>query len=93
MNWNNNANAGCWALNLNNSRTNANHNVGFRSDSELPRILKRSLYIFRKALKNKSYSSLASCLGHAKRTHSLKRMLTMIKEEINGNNLSVRKIH
>lgn len=42
MNWNNNANAGCWALNLNNSRTNANNNVGLRSDSELPRILKRN---------------------------------------------------
>jgi retron-type reverse transcriptase len=67
--------------------------VGYRTWRSKRFIRKRSLYIFRKALKNKSYLSLASCLGHAKRTHSLKRMLTMIKEEINGNNLSVRKIH
>jgi len=35
-NWNNGANAGLWALNLNNSRTNSNNNVGFRADSDLP---------------------------------------------------------
>lgn len=36
-NWNNGANAGVWALNWNNSRTNSNDNVGFRSDSASPR--------------------------------------------------------
>ena len=36
-NWNNSSNAGVWALNLNNSRANSNDNVGFRSDSALPR--------------------------------------------------------
>lgn len=36
-NWNNAANAGAWALNLNNVRTNSNNNVGFRADSGLPR--------------------------------------------------------
>ncbi len=36
-NWNNGSNAGVWALNLNNVRTNANNNVGGRSDSESPR--------------------------------------------------------
>lgn len=35
-NWNNGVNAGVWALNLNNSRGNANNNVGFRADS-IPR--------------------------------------------------------
>jgi hypothetical protein len=30
-NWNNTSNAGVWALNLNNNRTNSNNNVGFRS--------------------------------------------------------------
>jgi len=35
-NWNNGSNAGVWALNLNNSRTNSNDNVGFRADSDLP---------------------------------------------------------
>jgi hypothetical protein len=37
-NWNNTSNAGVWALNFNNSRGNSNNNVGFRSDSESPRI-------------------------------------------------------
>lgn len=32
-NWNNGSNAGVWALNLNNVRTNANNNVGGRADS------------------------------------------------------------
>lgn len=30
-NWNNTSNAGVWALNLNNNRTNSNNNVGFRA--------------------------------------------------------------
>jgi hypothetical protein len=32
-NWNNGANAGVWALNLNNVRSNSNNNVGGRADS------------------------------------------------------------
>lgn len=36
-NWNNGSNAGVWALNLNNVRSNANNNVGGRADSDLPR--------------------------------------------------------
>jgi hypothetical protein len=35
-NWNNGSNAGVWALNLNNARTNSNTNVGFRADSVPP---------------------------------------------------------
>lgn len=37
-NWNNGSNAGIWAFNLNNVRGNSNNNVGFRSDSNSPRI-------------------------------------------------------
>lgn len=36
-NWNNGSNAGVWALNLNNVRSNTNNNVGGRADSESPR--------------------------------------------------------
>ena len=32
-NWTNAGNAGVWAVNLNNSRSNSNNNYGFRSDS------------------------------------------------------------
>ena len=31
-NWNNTTNAGVWALNLNNTRSNSNDNVGARAD-------------------------------------------------------------
>jgi len=37
-NWNNGSNAGVWAFNLNNVRSNSNYNVGFRSDSASPHI-------------------------------------------------------
>ena len=32
-NWNNGSNAGVWASNWNNNRTNSNNNTGFRADS------------------------------------------------------------
>tara|TARA_R110002094_G_scaffold24263_1_gene36499 strand:+ start:236 stop:481 length:246 start_codon:yes stop_codon:yes gene_type:complete len=35
-NWNNGSNAGAWASNWNNYRTNSNSNVGFRADSISP---------------------------------------------------------
>jgi len=37
-NWNNSSSAGVWAFNLNNVRSNSNNNVGFRVDSDSPRI-------------------------------------------------------
>ena len=41
-NWNDSSNAGVWYLNLNNNRTNSNNNIGFRSDSDSPRIRQRN---------------------------------------------------
>ena len=35
-NWSNGSIAGVWSANLNNARTNANTNVGFRSDYDSP---------------------------------------------------------
>ena len=35
-NWSNGSNAGVWAVNWNNARTNTNDNVGFRADSTPP---------------------------------------------------------
>lgn len=40
-NWDNGSNAGVWALNLNNSRTNSNSNNGLRCDFNLPQTLDR----------------------------------------------------
>ena len=39
-NWNNSSNAGVWSMNWNNSRSNSNDNIGFRSDSDSPRTAK-----------------------------------------------------
>lgn len=56
-NWNNAGNAGVWAFNLNNERSNSNYNIGFRSDSN-PRIVKTNGGIkggaFRQSLAAKS---------------------------------------
>ncbi len=41
-NWNDGSAGGVWALNLNNTRTNSNDNVGFRADSYSPRIWKQN---------------------------------------------------
>lgn len=41
-NWNNSANAGVFALNCNNPRSNANTNIGSQPDSDSPHILKRN---------------------------------------------------
>ena len=40
-NWNNGSNAGVWAMNVNNSRTNSNNNYGFRSDFISPHTFNR----------------------------------------------------
>lgn len=40
-NWSNGSNAGVWAANWNNARTNSNDNVGFRADSTPPHGLNR----------------------------------------------------
>ena len=41
MNWDNGTNAGPWAVNLNNNRTNSNDNVGFCADSIPPETRQR----------------------------------------------------
>lgn len=57
-NWDNGSNAGVWALNLNDNRTNSNNNVGFRSDSGLLRTRQRDGGregdVFRPAVRAKS---------------------------------------
>lgn len=58
-NWNNNTNAGVWSVNLNNNRTNANNNVGFRSDSlsscrYVSRVVEKQGAIVRHAVRAKS---------------------------------------
>ena len=49
-NWNNGVNAGVWALNCNNTRTNTNNNVGLRADSAPPQALMFGDVVPREAL-------------------------------------------
>jgi len=49
-NWNNGVNAGVWALNCNNTRTNTNNNVGCRADSAPPQALMFGDVVPREAL-------------------------------------------
>ena len=55
--------------------------VGYRAWVSKRFIRKRSLFVFRRALKLGKIDSAISILGHAKRTHSLKYLITTIKEK------------
>jgi retron-type reverse transcriptase len=53
--------------------------VGYRTWQSFRFVRKHSLYTFSKALKSESAEALASCLGHAKRTASLRHMLALME--------------
>ena len=53
--------------------------VGYRTWQSMRFVRKHSLYTFSKALKSGSAEALASCLGHAKRTASLRHMLELME--------------
>jgi len=57
--------------------------VGFRTFKGLKLVRKRSMYNFRKAFKNNKTEALASMMGHAKGTQTLK-YYTSIMEKSNG---------
>ncbi len=66
--------------------------VGFRAWRSRRFIRKHSLYKFKRACKRGNQESMASILGHACRTDSLPRLLSILKEHIDhGKNLSVPK--
>ena len=54
--------------------------VGYRTWQHRRFIRKHSLYTYRKALKSGNLESVVSCLGHAKKTASLKHMLKLARE-------------
>ena len=56
-NWNNSSNAGVWTLNLNNTRTNSNNNVGFRADSISP----HGPQVGRSGIKGDAFRRVAVC--------------------------------
>lgn len=63
--------------------------VGYRAWAGKRFIRKRSLYNFRKAVGREMLESVVSILGHARRTHSLRHLLTLISER---NHALVRRL-
>lgn len=55
--------------------------VGFRTWSSKRFIRRHSLFTFRQAARRGDLPALASCLGHARRTHSLRHLLRTLKEK------------
>jgi len=54
--------------------------VGYRTWASRRFVRRRSLYVFRQAARRGQLDSLASVLGHARRTHSLQHMLRTLRE-------------
>jgi len=54
--------------------------VGFRTWASKRFIRKRSLYVFTRALRHGRLQSAISVLGHARRTHSLRRLVRTLQE-------------
>jgi len=54
--------------------------VGYRAWSSRRFVRRHNLRTFRRALRSGATESVVSCLGHARRTHSLRHMLLTIKE-------------
>lgn len=58
--------------------------VGYRTWKGYRLVRKRSMYRFRKAVKTDDKEAIASMLGHAKDTASMRRYKTMMEEKRNG---------
>lgn len=59
--------------------------VGYRTWATKRFIRRHSLFTFRKAVKQGNTEAIVSCLGHARRTHSLQHMLRFFKEHHHAN--------
>jgi retron-type reverse transcriptase len=54
--------------------------VGYRTWSSKRFVRRHSLYTYRQSVRHGDAESIASCLGHARRTHSLQHMLRFLKD-------------
>lgn len=55
--------------------------VGYRTWASRRFVRKHSLYTYRRALRARRVESIVSCLGHARRTASLRHMLTLARTD------------
>jgi hypothetical protein len=67
--------------------------VGYRTWRTKRFIRRRSLYNFRKAVKQGKLDSIVSILGHARKTHSLKYLINYTKEHNNAIYSQLPKIY
>lgn len=67
--------------------------VGYRTWRNKRFVRRRSLYNFRKSLKNKRIDAVVSILAHARKTHSLKYLINYTSEHDHAIYLQLPKIH
>jgi len=67
--------------------------VGYRTWAGKRFVRRHSLYTFRKSVKRGDMESIAACLGHACRTHSLQHMLRYIKEDHHADRHQLPQTH
>jgi len=67
--------------------------VGYRTWASKRFIRKRSLYVFRKAIRNHDIQCAVSVLGHARNTSSLRHMLGKISKEMVNEDHCIQKIY
>lgn len=67
--------------------------VGYRTWSRKRFIRRRSLYNFRQTAKQGKVESVISILGHARQTHTLKYLLTTLRDKYHAINIQLPKIY
>lgn len=67
--------------------------VGYRTWASKRFIRRRSLFVFRRAVRLEYKEGIASSLGHARRTHSLQHMLHHLKEHFHAKDYSLPKAY
>jgi len=67
--------------------------VGYRTWASRRFIRKHSMYKFRRALKRGDIDAVVSILGHARNTHTHKRLVKEAQEHCHANNLQLPKVY
>lgn len=67
--------------------------VGYRTWASRRFIRKHSLFTFRRRLKSGRFESLASIIGHARRTHSLNHLITTLKDTCHDYPYRLPEVH
>lgn len=67
--------------------------VGYRTWTGRRFVRRHSLYTYRQSIKRGDMDSIVSCLGHARRTHSLQHMLHTLKEHNHADHVRLPQVY